>query len=110
MIWYLIWNIKMANFNFLLYPRYRDTIGMDCDGNWYIPELEIVSLNWGYIPNFGDRPPKESNAQNPPQIVSTLSECLLLIGSNNLGKSFPRWKQLVLVLMYDGLWISELWC
>ena len=62
MIWYLIWNIKMANFNFLLYPRYRDTIGMDCDGNWYIPELEIVSLNWGYIPNFGDRPPKESNA------------------------------------------------
>ena len=25
-------------------------------------ELEIVSLNWGYIPNFGDRPPKESNA------------------------------------------------
>ena len=53
----------MANFNFLLYPRYRDTIGMDCDGNWYIPELEIVSLNWGYIPNFGDRPPKESNAQ-----------------------------------------------
>ena len=48
--------------------------------------------------------------QNPPQIVSTLSECLLLIGSNNLGKSFPRWKQLVLVLMYDGLWISELWC
>ena len=63
MIWYLIWNIKMANFNFLLYPRYRDTIGMDCDGNWYIPELEIVSLNWGYIPNFGDRPPKESNAE-----------------------------------------------
>ena len=62
MIWYLIWNIKMANFNFLLYPRYRDTIGMDCDGNWYITELEIVSLNWGYIPNFGDRPPKESNA------------------------------------------------
>ena len=63
MIWYLIWNIKMANFNFLLYPRYRDTIGMDCDGNWYITELEIVSLNWGYIPNFGDRPPKESNAE-----------------------------------------------
>ena len=63
MIWYLIWNIKMANFNFLLYPRYRDTIGMDCDGNWYIPELEIVSLNWGYIPNFGDKPPKESNAE-----------------------------------------------
>ena len=63
MIWYLIWNIKMANFNFLLYPRYRDTIGMDCDGNWYITELEIVSLNWGYIPNFGDMPPKESNAE-----------------------------------------------
>ena len=64
MILYLIWNNKMANFNFLLYPRYRDTIGMDCDGNWYVPELEIVSLNWGYIPNFGDRPPKESNAFN----------------------------------------------
>ena len=69
MIWYLIWNIKMANFNFLLYPRYRDTIGMDCDGNWYITELEIVSLNWGYIPNFGDRPPKESNAVSNSQLI-----------------------------------------